>query len=235
MTDAADATRLQATPAALALVEELRARHGALQFLLSHGCCDGTTPMCLTLAEYQPGPDDQEIHVDSHAQQGDVRLFFFHYNCWVNGELRMSVRSGQAGFFTTEELANSAGVLWAPEAAEPKKDARLDPPAAELWAALGAPPQPSPSRSSYQTVSGLTFASLSSQSSALDTEPVGFSHCFTVTPGSPYPSPSKSVPAVMVHPKRAKFVPPVSVQSGSLPGPSRPQRNTYARPRPPVT
>lgn len=67
-----------------------------------------------------------EILVDGHAEQQGVRLFFFHYNCWVNGELRMSVRSGQAGFFTNEELANSAGVLWSAETATPKADARLD-------------------------------------------------------------------------------------------------------------
>ncbi len=71
-----------------------------------------------------------EISVDGHAEQNGIRLFFFHYNCWVDGKLRMSVRSGQAGFFTTEELAGSAGVLWAAETAEPKKDARMDPPAA---------------------------------------------------------------------------------------------------------
>ncbi|WP_373069481.1 beta-ketoacyl synthase N-terminal-like domain-containing protein [Gemmatimonas sp.] len=69
-----------------------------------------------------------EILVDGHAEQQGVRLFFFHYNCWVNGELRMSVRSGQAGFFTNEELANSAGVLWSAEAATPKRDARVDAP-----------------------------------------------------------------------------------------------------------
>ena len=71
-----------------------------------------------------------EISVDGHAEQNGIRLFFFHYNCWVNGELRMSVRSGQAGFFTYDELAGSAGVLWSAETSEPKKDARLDPPAA---------------------------------------------------------------------------------------------------------
>jgi len=60
-----------------------------------------------------------EIHVDGHAQQGDVRLFFFHYDCWVNGELRVTVRNGQAGFFTDQELADSAGILWQPDEAEP--------------------------------------------------------------------------------------------------------------------
>jgi acyl transferase domain-containing protein/3-hydroxymyristoyl/3-hydroxydecanoyl-(acyl carrier protein) dehydratase len=71
-----------------------------------------------------------EIHVDGHANQGDIRLFFFHYDCWVNGELRVTVRGGQAGFFTDEELANSAGVLWRAEdaAPTPSETARLAPP-----------------------------------------------------------------------------------------------------------
>jgi 3-oxoacyl-(acyl-carrier-protein) synthase/3-hydroxymyristoyl/3-hydroxydecanoyl-(acyl carrier protein) dehydratase/1-acyl-sn-glycerol-3-phosphate acyltransferase len=55
-----------------------------------------------------------DIHVDGHARQGDVRLFFFHYDGRVGGELRLSVREGQAGFFTDAELAGSGGVLWDP-------------------------------------------------------------------------------------------------------------------------
>ncbi|MEO1339426.1 MAG: hypothetical protein AAFV29_27550, partial [Myxococcota bacterium] len=60
-----------------------------------------------------------DIHVDGHAQQGDVRLFFFHYDCHVDGVLRVKVRNGQAGFFTDEELEASAGILWDAETAEP--------------------------------------------------------------------------------------------------------------------
>lgn len=56
-----------------------------------------------------------DIHVDSHAKLGDVRLFFFHYDCHVGTQCRMQVRRGQAGFFTYEELENSGGVLWSPE------------------------------------------------------------------------------------------------------------------------
>jgi acyl transferase domain-containing protein/3-hydroxymyristoyl/3-hydroxydecanoyl-(acyl carrier protein) dehydratase/1-acyl-sn-glycerol-3-phosphate acyltransferase len=69
-----------------------------------------------------PVPGDTlcyDIHVDGHATQGDVRLFFFHYDCKVRGENRLSVRNGQAGFFTDEELANSAGVLWDPAVEKP--------------------------------------------------------------------------------------------------------------------
>ena len=53
-----------------------------------------------------------DIHIDGHAAQGDVRLFFFHYDCHVAGKSRLSVRNGQAGFFTDDELDNSGGVLW---------------------------------------------------------------------------------------------------------------------------
>ena len=57
-----------------------------------------------------------DIHVDGHAEQGDVRIFFFHSDCKIGGESRLSVRHGQAGFFTDDELAASAGVLWDPAA-----------------------------------------------------------------------------------------------------------------------
>jgi len=68
-----------------------------------------------------------EIFVDGHAKTGDVRLFFFHYDCYVGDRLLISVRNGQAGFFTVEELAGSGGVLWAAEDDDPDPDARLDP------------------------------------------------------------------------------------------------------------
>ena len=73
-----------------------------------------------------------DIHVDGHANQGPIRLFFFHYDCRTNGQLRLSVRKGQAGFFTDEELGDSAGILWTPETAEITPTPQLDPPVVEL-------------------------------------------------------------------------------------------------------
>ena len=69
-----------------------------------------------------------DIHMDGHATQGDVRLMFFHYDCRIEGQTRLSVRKGQAGFFTDAELANSDGCLWTAEAQAIVADARLDPP-----------------------------------------------------------------------------------------------------------
>ncbi len=77
----------------------------------------------------QPGETLRyDIHIDGHAKTGDVRLFFFHYDCHIDDRLLLRVRDGQAGFFSDAELATSGGVLW--DAAEdlPKEDARLDAP-----------------------------------------------------------------------------------------------------------
>ncbi|OLE26902.1 MAG: hypothetical protein AUG44_11595 [Actinobacteria bacterium 13_1_20CM_3_71_11] len=69
-----------------------------------------------------------EIHIDDHAEHNGVRLFFFHYDCYVGDELRLTVRGGQAGFFTDAELAATAGVIWDPSREVPA-DAPVDPPA----------------------------------------------------------------------------------------------------------
>lgn len=68
------------------------------------------------------------IHLDGHAKQGATRLMFFHYDCQIAGKPRLSVRKGQAGFFTDQELANSEGCLWKPQDQKIVADPRLDPP-----------------------------------------------------------------------------------------------------------
>lgn len=55
-----------------------------------------------------------EIHVDRHAEQGDAQMFFFGYDCYAGDELLMTVRNGQAGFFTDDELDRSTGLHWDP-------------------------------------------------------------------------------------------------------------------------
>ena len=78
-----------------------------------------------------PAPGDTleyDIHCDGHANQGPIRLFFFHYDCKVDGAVRLSVRGGQAGFFTDEELLDSKGILWTPQEQELAPNPRLDGP-----------------------------------------------------------------------------------------------------------
>jgi acyl transferase domain-containing protein len=71
---------------------------------------------------------DYEIRIVDHVDHGPVRLFFFEYDCRSGGELVLTVRHGQAGFFSDAELANTGGVLWDP-AESVRPDAVADPPA----------------------------------------------------------------------------------------------------------
>lgn len=68
-----------------------------------------------------------DIHCVGHARTGAVRLFFFESDCRRGDDLMMSVRGGQAGFFTQEELDRTAGVLWTPQGDPPAEERRLDP------------------------------------------------------------------------------------------------------------
>ncbi|MBT2676053.1 beta keto-acyl synthase [Streptomyces sp. ISL-14] len=72
-----------------------------------------------------------EIHIDGHAEHDGVRLFFFHYDCTVDGRLRLRMRGGQAGFFTDRELSEADGVCWHPDQDPPESGTLCDPPAVE--------------------------------------------------------------------------------------------------------
>jgi len=69
-----------------------------------------------------------DIHIDGHAKTGETRLFFFHYDCYIGDRLMISVRNGQAGFFSDDELAQSDGVLWDAADDAPRDGARRDEP-----------------------------------------------------------------------------------------------------------
>ncbi|MGB3627665.1 MAG: hypothetical protein WA989_17695, partial [Henriciella sp.] len=67
-----------------------------------------------------------QISIKGHAKLSGVRMFFFEYDCYADDRLLLSVRNGQAGFFTDEELASSKGVLWdAAEDGPPTESPRL--------------------------------------------------------------------------------------------------------------
>lgn len=86
----------------------------------------------LTIHGRLPVPGDTlsfEITIDGHTQQGEIRIFYFHYDCFVGGELRLSLRGGQAGFFSRQELKSAAGVLWDPAKAVCDQTRPIHPPA----------------------------------------------------------------------------------------------------------
>lgn len=92
--------RVVATPSALELIQRLKAQHGPdLMFYQSHGCCDGSSPMCYRVGELTPGRYDLEI-----GQIGDCPFFISEaqYKYWQNSQLIIDVTEGSGGTFSLE-------------------------------------------------------------------------------------------------------------------------------------
>jgi uncharacterized protein (DUF779 family) len=93
-----------ATDAAVELIRNLRAKHGALMFHQSGGCCDGSSPMCY--------PRDEFLTGDSDVQLGSVDGVPFYmsksqFEYWKHTQLILDVVPGRGGMFSLE---NSEGV-----------------------------------------------------------------------------------------------------------------------------
>ena len=96
--------RVQATPAALAVIAGLRSAHGAICFYLSHGCCDGSSPMCFAPGEMPLSVDDRVL--------GDIDGVPFHASrtqCeYLQGlALTLYIEPGDAGTFSLEDGSGS--------------------------------------------------------------------------------------------------------------------------------
>jgi uncharacterized protein (DUF779 family) len=99
-----DIDKVIATPAAVALIERLRERHGELLFHQSGGCCDGSSPMCY--------PKDDFIVGDRDVRLGTIADAPFYmspsqYEYWKHTQLIIDVVEGRGGMFSLE---NGEGV-----------------------------------------------------------------------------------------------------------------------------
>jgi hypothetical protein len=91
--------RVVATPAALELIELLKARHGDLMFHQSGGCCDGSSPMCYPRGEFLIGGQDVLL--------GDIGGCPFYigaaqFEYWQHTQLIIDVVPGRGGMFSLE-------------------------------------------------------------------------------------------------------------------------------------
>ena len=88
-----------ATDAALALIAELKTRHGDLMFHQSGGCCDGSAPMCFPLGDFLIG--DNDVHL---GDIGGVPFYISEsqYEYWCHTQLIIDVVPGRGGMFSLE-------------------------------------------------------------------------------------------------------------------------------------
>ena len=91
--------RVTATPAALALIEELRAEHGPVMFHQSGGCCDGSSPMCYPVGDFLTG--DSDVHLGQVAG-ADFWISRPQFEVWKHTHLILDVVPGRGGMFSLE-------------------------------------------------------------------------------------------------------------------------------------
>lgn len=91
--------KVQATPAAIELIDLLKSKHGDLMFHLSGGCCDGSSPMCYPLGEFKTGAQDVLIgELDGHPFYMGRR----QYQLWQHTDLTIDVVEGRGASFSLE-------------------------------------------------------------------------------------------------------------------------------------
>lgn len=91
--------RVTATPAALAFIGELRARHGPLMFFQSGGCCDGSAPMCWAMGEFNLGDNDVCLgELDGSPFYIGSEQFAY----WEHTQLIIDVVAGNGGMFSLD-------------------------------------------------------------------------------------------------------------------------------------
>lgn len=91
--------RVVATPAALELIEQLKAKHGPLMFHQSGGCCDGSSPMCYPAGEFRVGGRDVRL-----GEIGGCPFYIgaAQYEYWKHTQLIIDVVPGRGGMFSLE-------------------------------------------------------------------------------------------------------------------------------------
>ncbi|MET4575511.1 DUF779 domain-containing protein [Ottowia thiooxydans] len=91
--------RVIATPAALALIEEMKALHGQIMFHQSGGCCDNSAANCYLPTDLTIGSQDIKL-----GEVGEVPFYIgkLQYEYWKHTQLILDVIEGSGGTFSLE-------------------------------------------------------------------------------------------------------------------------------------
>jgi uncharacterized protein (DUF779 family) len=102
---------VDATQAALEVIQRLEAAHGPLAFFQSGGCCDGTTAICLRAGELTAAPSDVRL-----GQLGRAPFYIDsdQYERWGRPRFVLDVAPGAAEGFSLEGLEGVHFISQAP-------------------------------------------------------------------------------------------------------------------------
>nr|WP_106782746.1 DUF779 domain-containing protein [Lysinibacillus timonensis] len=97
-----------ATEAATKLIQQLQGQHGELIFVHSEGCCDGTSPICMTAGDFYLGSRDEQI--------GEVIgvPYYMHnsnFSYWQHLQIVIDVTDGMGNSFSLESTENKSFII----------------------------------------------------------------------------------------------------------------------------
>jgi uncharacterized protein len=91
--------RVIATPAAEALIAEIRAEHPDILFHQSGGCCDGSSPMCYPSDDFRIGAGDVKL---GDVAGVPVYISGPQFAAWKHTQLILDVVPGRGGMFSLD-------------------------------------------------------------------------------------------------------------------------------------
>lgn len=94
-----EANRVDVTPAAAAMLRQLRQAHGPLLIHQSGGCCDGSAPMCYPRDEFRVGQRD--VYLGS-VEGTPVYIGGRQYEYWSHTHLTIDLVPGRGAGFSLE-------------------------------------------------------------------------------------------------------------------------------------
>ena len=100
-----NATRVDVTPAAAAMMRPLRDTHGPLMFHQSGGCCDGSSPMCYLEGEFRTGQSDvllESLKIDGVAEPISFWMSASQFELWKHTHLTVDIVPGRGSGFSLE-------------------------------------------------------------------------------------------------------------------------------------
>lgn len=91
--------RVDITPAAFEILQQLKEKHGELMFHQSGGCCDGSSPMCYEKGDFLVGPSDVWL---GEVDKCDFFMSKSQFEYWKHTHLTLDVTEGRGASFSLE-------------------------------------------------------------------------------------------------------------------------------------
>ncbi|WP_417249700.1 DUF779 domain-containing protein [Celeribacter sp.] len=99
MTVQGSVKRVVATEAAQSLLAEIRADHGAVIFVQSGGCCDGSAPMCFKAGDYTVGSRDILL---GDVEGAEVWISPSLFEIWRSSQMILDAGPGRGAGFSLD-------------------------------------------------------------------------------------------------------------------------------------